>query len=147
MIFTKSAALRLAPPTSRPSTSGWPISSSALSGLTDAAVEDPRLLGELLAVHRARQAADERVDLLGLLRGGRPAGADRPDRLVGDRHRRHPSALEALQAALRPAARRPARSCRRRAPPAARPTQRIGSSPPAEGLEHLAVDELVASRR
>ena len=35
MIPVKSTALRLAPPTSAPSTSGWDMSSAALSGLTE----------------------------------------------------------------------------------------------------------------
>ena len=51
-----------------------------------AAVEDPRALG-LLAVAVGDQRADERDRVLGLLGCRRQPGADRPDRLVGDRDR------------------------------------------------------------
>ena len=71
--------------------SGQASSSPALSGFTlppywtttRAAVASPNV--------SASQPPDECVDLLGLLGRGDQAGADRPDRLVGE-HRRRPSA-------------------------------------------------------
>lgn len=45
-----------------------------------------RLLGHLLTHRLRHEGADGRVRLLRLLRCGRLAGADRPNRLVGDHH-------------------------------------------------------------
>ncbi len=55
-------------------------------GLDAAAVEDAQRVRDGLAVLRGDPRADEGVDLLGLLGGRDLAGADRPDRLVGDHH-------------------------------------------------------------
>ena len=52
-------------------------------GLERAAVEDPHGLAGLL-VEALDERAHERDGLLGLLGGRAAAGADRPDRLVGD---------------------------------------------------------------
>ena len=52
--------------------------------LDAAAVLDDERLRRRLAAQLADALADERMRILGLLRRGVDAGADRPDRLVGD---------------------------------------------------------------
>ena len=79
----KSPALRLAPPTSAPSTLATAISSAAFPRLDRAAIKKTHRLpfrtetaGEILA--------QGRVNLSHVVRGRRQAGPDRPDRLIGD---------------------------------------------------------------
>jgi hypothetical protein len=84
MMSAKLRASSDAPPTSAPSTSGWLISSLALFGFT----LPPYWMRTFLAVASSNiftsNAADERVRVLRLLRRRRLAGADGPDRFVGD---------------------------------------------------------------
>ncbi len=53
-------------------------------GLHRASVLDPNRGGCIVPEAFADRRPDGGTDLLGVLRGGRPARADRPDRLVGD---------------------------------------------------------------
>ena len=84
MIGTNFAAVRLAPPTSAPSTSPAPSSAARVVARDRAAIQHP---------HRARLVADQRAQLRpdramhrrDIRHRRRPPGADRPDRLVGDR--------------------------------------------------------------
>ena len=75
-----------------------------------------------------QKAADERVDLLGLVGGGHLARADRPDRLVGDDQRRPPYPCPRPQRRARSGSGPPSGWCRPRARPGVSPTQRIGRS-------------------
>ena len=113
-----------APPTRAPSTSGSAEQLGGVAGLDRAAVEDPHLVGGRAA--RAQHVADERARLLGLLGGRDAAGADRPDRLVGDHDLGDVASARPRRG--RPAAGAPAppRSRRRRAPPRSR--RRRGSA-------------------
>src|SRR5262249_20701459 len=62
------------------------------------AIQDEQPLGHLIAEMLATAAADVRVNLLRLFRRGVPAGADRPNRFVGDHHLTDSVAGEAAQA-------------------------------------------------
>ena len=124
-IAAKSAGSRLAPPTRAPSMSGWPQQLGGVGRLDRAAVEDPHLVGGSAAV-LAHGVADEGARLLRLLGGGGAAGADRPDRLVGDHHLAQlgrPPPRRGRPAAGAPA---PPRSVRPRVPPSSR--RRRGSA-------------------
>ena len=127
----KSSALRLAPPTSAPSTSGWDMSSAALSGFTE-----PPYWMRIDVGHRpaqlAEDGADGGVDLLRLRGGGGLAGADGPDRLVGQGDRGQRLGAAARPARRAPAGRPPRGSGRPRARPASRRRRRWGAGrPPA----------------
>ena len=83
-----SSGSRLAPPTSAPSMSGCAISSAMFAGLdasrrTGCARVGRGVGAELLGDRRP----DRRAHRLRVVGRGRAAGADRPDRLVGDHHR------------------------------------------------------------
>ena len=139
----RTPASRLAPPTSAPSMSGCAISSATLSGLT----EPPywmRIASPAAPKRFAQPAADERVGLL-RERGRRgPAGADRPDRLVGDHDapRRARSATSArLPREL--VARAPRRCGPPRAPRASRRRTRSGGCRAASSAAALLRDERV----
>ena len=83
-IGRKSAAVRLAPPTSAPSTSGTAKISTGVRGLDRAAVEDSDPL-PLFAIGVDQPPAERRVHVADVVEGRDLAGADRPDRLIGDR--------------------------------------------------------------
>ena len=123
-IAAKSSGSSAAPPTRAPSISGRPSSSAALRGLDRAAVEDPQLVGRPTAP--ADDVADEGDRLLGLLGGRRAAGADRPDRLVGDHDPGQVGGLDRRRGRPAAGARAPPRSRRRRGPPRSR--RRRGSA-------------------
>jgi hypothetical protein len=84
MIALKSSAFRDAPPTRAPSTSGDGEDLGRVRGLHRAAVEQADPVGGTGAEAVGEPAADMGVDLADLLERRGPAGADRPDRLVGD---------------------------------------------------------------
>ena len=63
---------------------GWPNSSPAFDALTLPPYRIRTLVGDRLIVSLGQQAAKVSVDLLGLLGRGHFAGADGPNRLVGD---------------------------------------------------------------
>ena len=83
MIPMKSTALRLAPPTSAPLTFGAAAKAGGIGGLDRSAIEnaDLRPSSPISAIRRLRMDPWNRPDLR---HGGRQAGADRPDRLIGD---------------------------------------------------------------
>src|SRR5436190_1827081 len=60
-------------------------------------VEDARTVGHAARVHLGDPGAQRADDLLGVVRGGRLAGADRPDRLVRDDHLLHLVGLEPVR--------------------------------------------------
>ena len=138
----KSSALRLAPPTSAPSTSGWAMSSAAFSGFTEPPYWIRICVGDG-APELAEDAPDGGVDLLRLGGGGGLAGADRPHRLVGDRH------LARAASASRPASPwRTWRSTTSSVRPASRsasvsPTQTMGRRPAREQRADLLAHGLV----
>ena len=73
MMAAKAAASRLAPPTSSPSTSRWPISSAVFSGRTEPAVLDADGLGGALPRQLPDNAPDVVAGRLGVVpRGRRP---------------------------------------------------------------------------
>ncbi len=84
-IAANAAGSSEAPPTSAPSTSGSASSSAAFSALTSRR-RGCRARSACSLVAVADERADEADRLLGLLGRGDLAGADRPDRLVGDDH-------------------------------------------------------------
>ena len=124
-----SSGSRLAPPTRAPSMSGWAISSAMFDAFTEppywmrtARRRRPR------PVELADARPDGRAHRLGVLGGGRPAGADRPDRLVGDDQRGDLVGGAPGQRRRRPG-RGPWPRCRPpRAPPASRRRRRSASS-------------------
>ena len=99
MIAANESTSSDAPPTSAAVDVGQGEQLRRVVGLDAAAVEDPRALG-LLAVAVGDQRADERDRVLGLLGRRRQPGADRPDRLVGDRDDAELLGLELLEAGL-----------------------------------------------
>ena len=80
----KASGSRLAPPTRAPSMSGCVHQIIDGFGLDGAPVLDPDAISGLPELGRQAAAANVPVDLLGDLRRRGAAGADRPDRLVGD---------------------------------------------------------------
>ena len=83
MIGRKSAGLRLAPPTSAPSTSATRENLGGVVGLDRAAVEDAHALARL-AISRDQPRAERGMHFADVGDAGDLAGADRPDRLIGD---------------------------------------------------------------
>ena len=91
-IAKNDGTVRLAPPTSAPSTSGESHQVLDVVGFHAAAVEDVALRRQPRAPNHCRsRAADVRVRLAGLRRRRVAAGADGPHRLVGDDERRRPA--------------------------------------------------------
>ena len=82
-----SSGSRLAPPTRAPSMSGWAISSAMLPDFTQPPYWMRTAAAVGPSVTSAICAADRRAHGLGVLGRRGPAGADRPDRLVGDDQR------------------------------------------------------------
>ena len=80
----KSSAFRLAPPTSAPSTLATRHQFRGVRRLHRAAVENADRLAPPPPYRAASRLADEAVHLGDVGRGRRQAGADRPDRLIGD---------------------------------------------------------------
>ena len=72
-----------APPTSAPSTSVCAVISATLPDFTEPPYRMRIAVGDLGAVLLGQRGASGAADLLGVGRGRHPAGADRPDRLVG----------------------------------------------------------------
>ncbi len=84
MIAVKPRASRLAPSTSAPSMSGLGKEFGGVAGLDAAAVLDADAFGGGMAEPGAQDFADPLVGLLGLCGRRGLAGADGPDRFVGD---------------------------------------------------------------
>ncbi len=80
----KESGLRLAPPTSAPSISSWLMRRGGVVGLDAAAVENAHGCGNLLAEKLRDFSANDAVRFGGHFGRCGFAGADGPDRLIGD---------------------------------------------------------------